>query len=130
MTIENQYIESNQPPNTYQRTIVRRSTLFLFFVAAMPMFALADCPSGQFPGHDAHGNRACVSTLNERVVSLDAGQDVHCAPGYERVLDRMGRYFCVDKQRGLEAKPRRASCPPGQWLKADTWGHERCYPVP
>lgn len=103
---------------------------FAASLALLASAAFADCPPGQFPGHDAHGNRACVSTLNEKVVSLDAVQDVHCAPGYERVLDHMGRYFCVDKQRGLDAKPQRVNCPPGLWLRTDPWGFERCATVP
>ena len=92
--------------------------------------AFADCPAGQVPGHDRNGNRACISTENQNVVALDAVQDAHCSPGYERFLDPQGRYVCIDKKTGVNANPRHANCPPGTWLKTDAWGYERCFPVP
>lgn len=93
-------------------------------------YAVAACPPGQVPGHDRNGNRACISTTTQEVVALEAIQDAHCSPGYERKLDPQGRYFCIDKRTGVNANPRRANCPPGTWLKSDPYGYERCFPVP
>ena len=90
----------------------------------------ADCEPGQVPGHDAYGNRACISTEKQRVVTLEAIQDAHCSPGYERTMDPQGRFLCIDKKTGTNANPRRANCPPGMWLKTDPYGYERCFPVP
>jgi hypothetical protein len=92
--------------------------------------AFADCPLGQMPGHDAYGNRACVSVETNKVVALEAIQDAHCSPGYQRTLDAQGRFLCIDKRTGVNANPRRANCPPGTWLKQDGYGYERCFPVP
>lgn len=93
-------------------------------------YAVAACPPGQVPGHDRNGNRACISTTTQEVVALEAIQDAHCSPGYERKLDPQGRYYCIDKRTGVNANPRRANCPPGTWLKSDAYGFERCFPVP
>ncbi|MFZ4538515.1 hypothetical protein [Propionivibrio sp.] len=92
--------------------------------------AIADCPPGQMPGHDRNGNRACISTLTNKVVALEAVQDAHCSPGYDRVLDPQGRFMCIDKKTRVIASPQRANCPPGTWLKEDAFGYERCFPVP
>lgn len=108
---------------------MRRFGLALLLAAAA-FNSFADCPAGQVPGHDRNGNRACISTENQNVVALDAIQDAHCSPGYERFLDPQGRYVCIDKKTGVNANPRRANCPPGTWLKTDAWGYERCFPVP
>ena len=99
-----------------------------FICAAGSVFAA--CPAGQIPGHDRSGNRACVSTTTQQVVALEAIQDTHCSPGYERKLDPQGRYYCIDQKTGVNANPRKANCPPGTWLKQDTYGYERCFPVP
>lgn len=92
--------------------------------------AFAACPPGQIPGHDTHGNRACISTTTQQVVALEAIQDAHCSPGYERKLDPHGQYYCLDQKSGVNANPRKANCPPGTWLKSDPYGFERCFPVP
>ena len=109
---------------------VIKTQIALIALLAFHGAAFADCPAGQVPGHDRNGNRACISTENQNVVALDAIQDAHCSPGYERFLDPQGRYVCIDKKTGVNANPRRANCPPGTWLKTDAWGYERCFPVP
>lgn len=106
----------------------RSFVTFALLITVAPAFAV--CPSGQIPGHDTHGNRACIITETQEVVALEAIQEAHCSPGYERILDPQGRFLCIDKKTGVNATPRRADCPPGTWLKTDAWGYERCFPVP
>ena len=100
----------------------------LLIVLSLP--AMADCPPGQMPGHDAFGNRACLSVETRQPVMLEPAQEFHCAPGYKRTLDALGRWVCQDKTSDRDARPRRSNCPPGTWLSKDAWGYERCVPVP
>ena len=90
--------------------------------------ALADCLPGYYPGHDARGNRACISSDTRQAVVAPPQAD-HCAPGYTRTLDTMGRFQCLDKRTGVNASPQRADCPPGTWLQPDAFGNRRCVSV-